>query len=224
MTEALIEHVAQAIVASAHLSSCDLVPRDNAVDRDRALLEILIGGGLASGFVRIWRQRRCIVVPAYFTRRSGFGDATRRSADRGWPVRLRISGGSAVAQHPGILNLSLFRCGDSDMEASYAALLSVLASAMGELGLSVDAGPVAEAYCDGRFNLRWRGRKLAGTAAALRMRGGQHFALIHANLAVDAELADDLTAIAALEAGLGMDKSYQIEAHASVRAALDAPD
>jgi len=224
LTEALVARVARAIAASSRLSSSDLVPRAEAVDRDRELLDDLISGALPSGFVRLWRQQRCIVVPGHFARRPGFEEAARRSADRGWPVRVRISGGTAVAQHPGILNISLFRCGGPDMQQAYSTLVSLIACALGQFGLAVTAGPIVGASCDGRFNLCWRGRKLAGTAAALRIRGGRYFTLVHASLAIEADLAEDLAAVAAFETELGMEVAYRIDAHGSVRCALDAAD
>src|SRR3546814_1308642 len=65
------------------------------------------------------------------------------------------------------------------------------------------SGDVPGSYCDGKYNLRWRGRKLAGTAACVTRRGNGAVRLFHASLLVSGSIDEDLDAIGRFEAALG---------------------
>ena len=52
-------------------------------------------------------RRRALVCPASLRLKPGFETAKRNSATRGWPLHLRPTGGGAVPQGPGVLNLAL---------------------------------------------------------------------------------------------------------------------
>lgn len=225
MTEALVKALADALAALAPAHECDLRVLDRAVGREDKLLDALIGDALPSGYLRIWRQAPCITVPHRFGSHPQFRRAAALSADEGRPLALRSSGGTAVALHAGVLNVSLFgleRKGAAPLDRSYRALIGLMSAALATLSIAVDAGPVDGACCDGRFNLRWRGRKLAGTAAAVRSRRGGVGWLAHASLVVDADMDADIEAVARVESLLGIVGAYRGEAHATVAQALEA--
>src|SRR3546814_11427114 len=83
------------------------------------------------------------------------------------------------------------------------------------------SGDVPGAYCDGKYNLRWRGRKLAGTAACVTRRGNGAVRLFHASLLVSGSIDDDLDAIGRFEAALGEPARYDPAAHVTVRQTLE---
>src|SRR3546814_3138163 len=79
---------------------------------------------------------------------------------------------------------------------------------MAGMGIACDAGEVRGAHCDGKFNLRWHGRKLAGTAACITRSGGRAVRLFHASLAVSGPIEQDLAAIRRFETALGEPCDY----------------
>jgi lipoate-protein ligase A len=108
------------------------------------------------------------------------------------------------------------------LDAAYAGFGQLLIAALGRLGLEVDLGPVPNAHCDGRFNLRWRQYKLAGTAGFRRQRLGRVAWLIHASLAVSGPIEQDLALIERFESALGAEPRYRADAHATLEHALTA--
>jgi lipoate-protein ligase A len=148
-------------------------------------------------------------------------DAARiRSKDAGWPVVMRRSGGSAVAHRPGILNISRRRLLPPEsrhwMASGYEDFLNLLEGALGRMDVPCDHGAVPGAHCDGRFNLRCRGRKLAGTAAYAGAIDGQRYCVFHASIVVSGPLDCDLAAIESFERDLGLVGSYDRAAHVSL--------
>ena len=164
--------------------------------RDAALGEAMARADSLPTF-RLWQNQRALVVSRRESRLQRFEAASLRLAQEGWPVLVRDSGGGAVPHGEGILQLSLVlprrNAPVFSMEALYRALCKPLRIALGGLGIETDFGAVPGAFCDGRFNLIHRGRKLAGTAQ--RWRGGPPgtgviggYALAHALLVVDHDL------------------------------------
>jgi octanoyl-[GcvH]:protein N-octanoyltransferase len=139
--------------------------------RDHQLLEAVTRGA-APDTARVWENGRCLVTARADARLPRFAAASRQLAEEGWPVLQRESGGSAVPHGPGLLQLSLafrppagVRC---TLESGYAALCLPVRSALAELGLDVRLGAAPGSFCDGRFNLLFEGRKIAGTAQRWR--------------------------------------------------------
>lgn len=164
----------------------------------------------------LWRSAPALVVPASYRRYEGLGEVSSAFAARGWPVRVRRTGGGLVPQGPGILNLSLaWRAEGPDGgagDAAYARLCGVLSRGLARLGLASRPAAVAGSFCDGRWNLAADlpdgPRKLAGTAQYWRRRGGRSAVLAHALLLVEADAAG-LTALAnEVESALGSGRRY----------------
>ncbi|GEM_PF-1283878 len=212
-----------------------------AVDADALTLAALLarrdtadwtGGGLcdrpgddpekcagAAATLRLWTNRRCLVVPRSFAQRERFAAAAAASEAAGWPVFLRPSGGSAVVHRPGILNISLVtvrRAGTIDIAEAYRMLGARIVAALGALGVPAALGAVPGSYCDGRFNIVAGGRKLAGTACLLRPAGARIGMLAHAMLAVTGDVAADVVAVARFEAEMGLAPAYDACAHVAL--------
>ena len=77
-------------------------------------------------------------------------------------------------------------------------------------------------FCDGRFNLAVKGRKLVGTAQAWRRVDRQPVVLAHAVIVVDADPAELTARANAFEAALGTATRYRADTLTTV--AVEAGD
>jgi lipoate-protein ligase A len=170
----------------------------------------------------LWHARRGFVVPRRYTLLPGW--AARPPDEAIGETQVRASGGGLVPQGPGIWNLSLAWPAASatpvDTGAIYRALCEELARAFARLGVISEPQPVTGSFCDGRYNLASRGRKLVGTAQAWRRVHGHSVVLTHAVIVVDADPAELTQRCNAFEAALGSQTRYQAEALTSL--ALEA--
>lgn len=195
----------------------------DGVGGDTALLDAALAEPEARARMRVWQAPRQLVAPRRLVRLPAFAAAVEASTLRGWPVAVRLSGGTVVAHGSGIVNVSrvdVGAVGTVDAEAGYHALAAVLLDVLADWGIAADVGAVSRSHCDGRFSLRHAGRKLAGTAAVVRTRGLVTACLTHANILVEGDGATELAAIEALETSLGMPSAYDRQAHVSVAAIL----
>lgn len=113
----------------------------------------------------------------------------------GWPVITPTTGGAAVPQGPGCLQLSMLlphsRALAYSLEDVYQLLCHPLSLTLGHKVIHPDLGSVADAFCDGRFNLMVGGRTISGTAQIWRAAVAGHwnrregYVLAHASLFVD---------------------------------------
>ena len=151
---------------------------------DMVLAQVMAGEAPAT--IRIWQTPQCIAVPRHFSLHDRFDDAALTLADRGWPITLRSSGGSAMPQGPGVLNVSMVFPHDRPMsiEAGFQMLTDPLCGFFESLGLPASAGSVPGSFCDGRYNLVVDQRKIAGTAQRRKKRA----LLAHAALQIDLDL------------------------------------
>jgi octanoyl-[GcvH]:protein N-octanoyltransferase len=172
------------------------------------------------GELRIWSNSQCVVASRAQTGLPEFEAARTLSERAGWPVATRRSGGSAVVHRPGILNVSVRRLLPPDslrcVPQGYEAFLAYLICAFKLLGIECDAGEVPGAYCNGRFNLRIGGCKLAGTAAHFAIRDGARVCLFHAAILVSGSVPGDIAAIERFEHALGAQQRYEPEAHVTL--------
>jgi lipoate-protein ligase A len=171
----------------------------------------------------LWQAPVGLVVPRRYTLLPGWAAARESTAGE---LQVRSSGGGLVPQGPGVWNLSLVwpapQASPVDTSAVYIALCAELSAAFAQLGIVATPQPVTGSFCDGRYNLAVRGRKLVGTAQAWRRVAGRSVVLAHAVIVVDAD-PELLTAQAnAFEAALGSDTRYHADALTSV--AIEAAD
>lgn len=189
------------------------------MEEERRLAALLAGDGAATGY-RLWTNRQCLVTTRRFAAMPGFAAAAAASEARGWPVFVRSTGGTTVAHRPGMLNVSRFECrnGAVDIGQRFEEFCAHIVRSLRSLGAEAAIGAVPFSHCDGRFNICRDGRKIGGTASAVRSRGGEIAMLCHATIWISGDVASDLDAIEALERDLGRFLSYRRSAHASLNA------
>ncbi len=168
----------------------------------------------------LWHGAPALVAPLSYRRYANLDEVSAASLRKGWPIRLRRSGGGVVPQGPGILNLSLaYPCEGAPgalAEPVYAHLCGLLGSALARLSIACQPTAVAGSFCDGRFNLAVRAqgtlRKIAGTAQYWRRADGRQAVLAHALLLIDADPALLCAQANRFETALGSPRQY--DAHA----------
>jgi octanoyl-[GcvH]:protein N-octanoyltransferase len=193
------------------------------VDGDVALLDAVLASGGSSRALRIWASPASVVISKRLAAQLSVAAVRESLLPLGVDLAVRASGGSAVVHRPGVLNVSLAQVAPQagTMAGAYAELTRLLSQTLLRLGLVTSAGQAAGAYCDGAHNLLWRGRKLAGTAAVVRRRGGRTAHLVHASLMVWGDVRADLRLIHAVERGGRCPQTYIPSAHVTVAEALD---
>jgi len=196
-------------------------PAASLAREDELLAQVL--AGKSGPLALISRHPCCLVATRREARWPDFGRARRQLAAEGWPVVVRCSGGSCVPQGPGILNLSLLfsRPVRWRLEDGYRLLTDLLTAWLAGFGLQADTGEVAGAFCDGRYNLRVNGRKLAGTAQ--RWTGGDHrrrAVLVHACLLVEPDLETVTRQVNRFHALCGRQRRFDPGACTSLRECL----
>jgi len=172
----------------------------------------------------LWTGPPALVAPLSYRRHAQLDAACDASNARGWPVRLRRSGGGVVPQGAGILNITLaYPCtgaAGNMAEAVYAHLCQLLSGALAGLGIAAQAGNVQGSFCDGRFNLAvthlGTARKIAGTAQYWRRASGRQAVLAHALLLVDADPAQLCAQANQFEDALASGRHYEAEALTNV--------
>jgi len=198
------------------------------VEADRTLGES-VGLGLSPPTYRIWENARALVVTAKDARLPNAAGAAEDSAERGWPVVVRDSGGGAVPHGPGILQMSLLlpmdRLQRPALEALYEALCSPVRIALDTLGVETTYGDVPGSFCDGRFNLVANGKKIAGTSQ--RWRGGLppgsrpgSYALAHMILFIEADMVQATEAVNRYYEQAGGRERYDPTSVETVRSSL----
>lgn len=149
-------------------------------------------------------RRRALVCPASLRRRPGFDAAKHNSATRGWPLHLRPTGGGAVPQGPGVLNLALAFTADPTftIEDGYRLTTQIIQHA---IPARWSTGATPNSFCDGAWNLSLNGRKVVGTAQRIRPVGnGQRRILAHALILAEGDLAAGAAAVDAFHRDLSL--------------------
>ena len=190
-------------------SEAELEDPKSAVERDEKLLE-QVGAEKEPATLRIWRTTKSIAVPRHFSLNDRFPIAERYLKNGDWPVVLRSSGGSAMPQGPGIVNISMIFPHDRSMsiDAVFQMLTDPLIDFCDYLGFSASVGAVPGSFCDGSYNLVVNQQKLAGTA----QRRKKHAVLAHAALQVELDLVDTCCSINYLNEQLGREERCRPEA------------
>jgi lipoate-protein ligase A len=205
------------------------LPIAAALERETAMLDAVAGG--ASPQVIVWQCERCIVVPRRMAAFATFPAAALELERRGVPVVVRNTGGDAVVQGPGVVNVSLAfaipaRLPDHIGHA-YRFLCAPLMSLLREHGIETANGAVPGAMCDGTFNITAMDRKLAGTAQrwqrARNVSGSSGFAVLgHLALSVNIDHAAAADAVNAFYAAAGIEGRIRGDAHVNIAELLPA--
>lgn len=173
----------------------------------------------------LWTARaRAIVCPAAYRKHPRFAGLGSAAGLQGWPIETRPTGGGAVPQGPGILNLAICHTAPAGftIDEGYALITSVLADGLSEFGAELRTGDTPRSFCDGAWNLTIDGRKVAGTAQRWRpLAGGRIRILAHALLLVDGDITAATQAVAQLNQNLNLPPVHP-EAHVTLREIHDA--
>ncbi|NWO08537.1 MAG: ligase [Alteromonadaceae bacterium] len=136
-------------------------------------MEEAIGASVAQeevpATVRIWQGPRALVVAKKDLRTLQAVKAAQMMKEVDWPVYVRQSGGTAVPHGPGTLNLSLFLPRPKEMKWNIDDIYRLLGAPLirmleSRFGLEPYFGEVPGSFCDGRYNVVVRGKKIVGTS------------------------------------------------------------
>ena len=163
------------------------------------LLEDVLGTP-ERGVLRLWRTSPCLVVTPLLAHRAEFAAAATASAERGWPVVVRRTGGGPVPQTAGTLNVSLATATPREetptIDAAFRRFAEAMLAALKSCGVSGAVGEIEGSCCPGRYDIAIGGRKIIGIAQ--RRRQGQKdgrllsAVLVHAMVWVDGTLDPEI--------------------------------
>jgi lipoate-protein ligase A len=194
---------------------CTFLPPDGLCFED-GLFEEMVSGAAWREVRYCWRQSDCLVVPRRWAGRPGFEEACREAGNAGWPVALRSSGGACVFHGHNVFSVTSVLTaveGDVRVDRVYESFSSLLIETIGQLGgVGCSIGFAPEAPCDGRFNILWGNRKLAGLAMRRRARDGVEAFLVHACIWLGGSMHGPVRAVEAFERRIGLDVSYSASA------------
>jgi len=174
---------------------------------------------------------RALVMPRRLSRLPGFDAACVASAENGWPVLLRETGGEPVPQSAATINIALVYApprseGDHGrIETAYRRLCDPICMLLTELGGEASLGEVEGAFCDGRFNVNLDGRKMVGTAQRWRQsKGGQRpVGLVHGALLLDDERESMVQAVNRFNQVCGLEQRVRAASHIALHERFAAP-
>ena len=149
------------------------------------------------------------------------------------PLAIRGTGGTAVPQGPGTANITLFTRHDRapGITEFYKQMCGALMRGFETMGLKTTIGAKPGSFCDGDFNLLYKGQKLAGTAQRwCRAQNGQTLGCHHIVVLTGGNPAALCHRIEALYAAAGSVETYSAGAHSDLaiqitdlRAAMQEP-
>ena len=183
---------------------------------EQDLLATVCAGDQEFGLLFWQPSDRALVMPRRLSRLPGFEEACLASAENGWPVLLRETGGEPVPQSAATVNIALVYApprseGDHGrIETGYRRLCDPICTLLTELGGNASLGEVEGAFCDGRFNVNLDGRKMVGTAQRWRQsKGGQRpVGLVHGALLLDDERESMVQAVNRFNEACGSINEY----------------
>ena len=132
--------------------------------------------------VVIRHQKPYILLGPKDRRLPSLASAVRWLNEQGYPVFMRIGGGSAVLLDEQCLSFAISQpCHDFTVwEANFRSMSQGVIDGLQGLGIDCGFGRAAGSYCEGPYDLVAEGRKIAGIAQAIR--GG--FALVSGMLLI----------------------------------------
>lgn len=141
-----------------------------------------------SSAVVIRHQRPYILLGPKDRRLPTLSDAVRWLNSLGYPVFMRIGGGSAVLLDEQCLSFAVSQpCHDFTVwEANFRSMAQGVIDGLRAIGIPCEFGRAKGSYCEGPYDLVSEGRKIAGIAQAIR--GG--FALVSGMLLIRQDPVD----------------------------------
>ncbi len=157
-----------------------------------------------TGLLRLWRTSPCLVVTPLLAQRPAFAAAAEASAERGWPVVVRRTGGGPVPQTRGTLNVSLATATPRDqapsIDAAFQQFADAMLAALQSCGVTAQVGEIEGSCCPGRYDIAIGKQKIIGIAQRRRQgttggsKDGQLLSavLVHAMVWVDGTLDPEI--------------------------------
>ena len=144
------------------------LPTARALRGETALLDA-VSIDPTRAIVGMWQAPQSLVAPHGFVRKRGIEMACAASAQRGWPVSFRCTGGDVTPQGAGIANATLSYALAPGAPPDISQTFDTLCAPVFELfGAKTGYGYVPGAFCDGAYNITLSGLKFAGTAQRFR--------------------------------------------------------
>jgi lipoate-protein ligase A len=158
--------------------------------REQLLAEYAAFESLSRGEERfaVWQPQCALIATSAEANSAHFAAAVAAARVRGMPVYVRRSGGGTVCVGPGVLVVSHVYTSDRiDIEESYRRFAHSLTTGIAQVGVKLSEGRVLNAYCDGSFDLAWRGLKVGGIAQRRSLCASLNRVWIHAVLSIESE-------------------------------------
>ena len=197
---------------------------------EQALLAEVCAGERAFGLLFWQPSDQALVMPRRLSRLPAFELASQVSAQAGWPVLLRETGGEPVPQSSATVNIALVYApprseGDqARIETGYLRLCQPICDLLLELGGDASVGEIDGAFCDGRYNVNLNGRKMVGTAQRWRQSAGRAVGLVHGALLLDNDREALIAAVNRFNEACGLDQRVRADSHIALHEAFPAPD
>lgn len=174
--------------------------------------------------VGLWASRASgIVCPRRFERTNGFAAACKALSVQGWPIHLRPTGGGAVPQGAGVVNLALSYNAPArfTIEDGYRLLIGALQEGLRSAQVTLSPGATPGSFCDGDWNLSIGGKKAIGTAQRWRPDASKGpRVLAHALILTEETFQPGTDAVSEFHRHLGLSEIKRA-AHTSLAAATD---
>ncbi|MGB6228698.1 MAG: hypothetical protein WBF53_01055 [Litorimonas sp.] len=141
------------------------------------------------------------------------------SAFESEPVAVRGTGGTAVPQGPGTINISVLsrHPRHPGIRETYEALCGALIRGFAAMGLDTRTGARPGSFCDGDHNLLLEGRKLVGTAQRWALAADGSAVCLHHCVVLSGGDPDGLCSrTEALYAHAGLAACYDRDAHSGL--------
>lgn len=129
-----------------------------------------VASGAQPPTVLLRRQKPYVLLGPADTRLPGAANGVAWLREQGYPVFVRISGGSAVVLDETCLSFAVaIPCRDlTALRSNYERLAGGVIDGLARLGVQAYFAEVENTYCPGPYDLAAGGRKIAGIAQALR--------------------------------------------------------
>ena len=191
-----------------------------AIQSESAMLDAVATGKERFQFL-LWQcTEPCLVVPRKMSNLSGFEEASLGALKRGYPVSVRETGGGAVIQASGTVNVSIAFTmpmkRDDRIREAYKFLCEPVMQILRQRGADPAYGAIEGAMCDGAYNIVVNHRKLAGTAQRWRRAkaNGESYAVLgHLVLSVDTDHSSACRVVNEFHASVGVATHVKAKSH-----------
>ncbi len=168
-------------------------------------------------FLWLWTTTQCLAVPRKIAALDGFDQVAKMMARKDWPVHVRGTGGDVTPQGAGIVNVTHVYARPPgtkiDMATEYGKLCGPIEAA---LGPGASRGWQPGAFCDGAYNVQWKGLKFAGTAMRFRACKSdrtRQAVLAHALMLFEPPRAEAIEALNTFLDALSQGREIELSAH-----------